>query len=478
MSRDTLFKIFTPLAVSASILGAAFMMSGAPTPVAAHSSAAAVMGAGSSSLPLQNGVPSLAPMLKQVMPAVVNIAVTSKVEIQNPLLNDPFFRRFFGVPDQQQQPQTQEAQAIGSGVIVDAAKGYVLTNNHVVDQADTIKVRLNDDREYNAKLIGTDPATDIAVLQIKADNLTALPIADSDKLEVGDFVVAIGSPFNLRQTVTSGIVSGLGRNGLGDGYEDFIQTDASINPGNSGGALVNLKGQLVGINSMILSQSGGNIGIGFAIPTNLATGIMKQLIDHGSVERGHIGITGQDLTPDLAKAFGLSDTHGALVSRVLPKSPADKAGIEAEDVILAANGKPIESFSQLRTIVGLMRVGDKVDLKILRKGKTRNITVTIGKDVVVSAAGAELNPRLAGATFGAVDESTQQSEDVHGVLVKTVAQGSPAAQAGLQPGDIITSVNRQPINNMDQFRKLAGSKSKQLLLRIRRGDGALFLLLE
>ncbi|MGH8460705.1 MAG: DegQ family serine endoprotease [Stenotrophobium sp.] len=477
MSRETFVKIFAPLAVSASVLGAAFMMSGAPPPVAAHSSAAAVIGSGSTALPLQNGVPSLAPMLKQVMPAVVNIAVTSKVEIQNPLLNDPFFRRFFGAPDQQ-QPQTQEAQAIGSGVIVDAAKGYVLTNNHVIDQADTIKVRLNDDREYNAKLIGKDPATDIAVLQIKADNLTALPIADSDKLQVGDFVVAIGSPFNLRQTVTSGIVSGLGRSGLGDGYEDFIQTDASINPGNSGGALVNLRGELVGINSMILSQSGGNIGIGFAIPANLARNVMNQLIEHGSVERGHIGITGQDLTPDLAKAFGLNQNHGALVSRVLPKSPADKAGIKSEDIILAANGKDIESFSQLRTIVGLMRVGDKVDFKILRKGKTINITVAVGKDTVASAAGDELNPRLAGATFASLDESTEQSQDVHGVLVKTVDQGSAAAQAGLQPGDVITSVNRQPIQSMEQFRRLASAKSKQLLLHVRRGDGALFLLLE
>ncbi|MGH8540719.1 MAG: DegQ family serine endoprotease [Stenotrophobium sp.] len=477
MSRETLVKIFAPLAVSASIVGAAFMMSGAPPPVNAHSSAAAVLGSGSSALPLQGGVPSLAPMLKLVMPAVVNIAVTSKVEIQNPLLNDPFFRRFFGAPDQQ-QPQTQEAQAIGSGVIVDAARGYVLTNNHVVDQADSIKVRLNDDREYTAKLIGKDPQTDIAVLQIKADNLTALPISDSDKLQVGDFVVAIGSPFNLRQTVTSGIVSGLGRTGMGDGYEDFIQTDASINPGNSGGALVNLRGELVGINSMILSRSGGNIGIGFAIPTNLARSVMNQLIEHGSVERGRIGVTGQDLSPDLAKAFGLSTAHGAIISRVLPKSPAAQAGLKSEDIILEANGKDIESFSQLRTIVGLLRVGDKLNLKILRSGKTQNITVTVGKDEVVAATGDELNPRLAGATFAALDESTQQSQDVHGVLVKTVADNSPAAQAGLQAGDIITSVNRQPIENLGQFQKLAGSKSSQLLLHVRRGNGALFLLLE
>lgn len=478
MSRNTLFKIAAPLAVGASVLAAAFMMSSAPTAVTAGTATAALATA-AVGIPLQGGIPSLAPMLKTVMPAVVNISVTAKQEIRNPLMDDPFFRRFFGAPEQQ-QPQTQESQAIGSGTIVDADKGYVITNNHVVDQADSIKVRLNDNREFDAKLIGKDPQTDVAVLQIKADNLKALPMADSDKLEVGDFVVAIGSPFGLRQTVTSGIVSGLDRQtGISEGgYENFIQTDASINPGNSGGALVNLRGELVGIPSNILSRSGGNIGIGFAIPTNLAKSVMAQLISHGSVERGRIGVNGQDLTPQLAKAFGLNSTNGGVITRVVPKSPAAKAGLKAEDIILSANGKEIENFAQLRNIVGLLRVGDKVDLKILRGGKPQTVTVTVGKDSEQVASGDDLNPALAGATFAPIDETAQRDDDTRGILIKTVDPRGALARTGLQQGDVIVTVNRQPVETMDEFRKLAGPKSGELLLNVRRGSGAFFLLLK
>jgi Do/DeqQ family serine protease len=477
MSRELALKVFGPLAVSASIFGAALMMS-SPPPSSAQTVAMPIAAPIPAS-PITGAVPSLAPMLNQTMPAVVNIAVTSKVQVQNPLgqfQDDPFFRRFFGIPDQPQQPEEEEAQAIGSGVIVDAAKGYVLTNAHVVDQADTIKVRLSDDREFTAKLVGKDLATDIAVLQISADNLVALPMADSDKLQVGDFVVAIGSPFGLRKTVTSGIVSGLGRTGIGDGYEDFIQTDASINPGNSGGALVSLRGELVGINSMILSRSGGNIGIGFAIPTNLVRGIMTQLIEHGSVERGLIGINGQDLTPDLAKALNVTGTHGAVVTRVLPKSPAEKAGLKAEDVIIEANGKSIDGFLQLRNIVGLLRVGEKVELKVVRDGKPRNVTVTIGKDTELATAATGLNPALQGATFAPLGENAKGGEN-GGVLVQAVDPRSPAARSGLRQGDIIIGVNRQPVPDLETFRKLAGGKGA-LLLNLRRGEGALFLLLQ
>ncbi len=435
--------------------------------------------------PAPGQVPSLAPMLKTVLPTVVNIAVSAKVQIQNPLLNDPFFRRFFNVPN---QPQEREEQAIGSGVIVDAAKGYVLTNNHVVAQADKIKVRLNDDRQVDAKLIGTDPQTDLAVLQIKAEGLTALPLGDSDALQVGDFVVAIGSPFNLRQTVTSGIVSGLGRRNAGgdDGaYQDFIQTDASINPGNSGGALINLKGELVGINSQILSGSGGSIGIGFSIPVNLAKSVMTQLIASGKVDRGRIGIVGQNVTPELAKAFNLKDAHGALVARVVPGSPADKAGLKAEDVVTQANGKAIKDMPELRNLIGLLKVGDKVDLTVLRGGETRKVTVVVGKnaDEKLSAAGKDkdsgdtttgkgLNSKLKGATFGPVQDS-----DAKGVQVQDIEQDSPAAQSGLAPGDIIMSVNRHPITSLAEFQKYAGSEG-DLLLYIKRGDGALYLALQ
>ena len=469
MSRPFVLKVVAPLAISAGLLSFALIFS-ASTPSQADIIA-----------PLQQGVPSLAPMLKQVMPGVVNISVTSKVELQNPLMQDPFFRRFFegpGAPEQQEQPQEREAQSTGSGVIIDAAKGYVITNNHVVEQADSIRVRLSDDREFDAKLIGKDPQTDVAVLQIKADKLIAIPLADSDKAQVGDFVVAIGSPFGLRQTVTSGIISATGRNtGISEGgYEDFIQTDASINPGNSGGALVNLSGQLVGIPSNILSRSGGNIGIGFAIPINQARGVMNQLIEHGSVQRGRIGVVGQDVTPDLARAFGLPSARGAVVAQVVPDSPAAKAGLKPEDIILEANGREVQSFTQLRNVVGLMRVGEKVELKVMREGKMRDITVVIGKETEETAVAETIHPSLAGAVFAPLDEATAKTARTTGVLVQKVAPNSPAARTGLRPDDIVIAVNRERIDNIAKFNKLVGVKEGQLLLHVQRGNGALFLI--
>jgi Do/DeqQ family serine protease len=437
-------------------------------------------------------VPSLAPMLKNVLPAIVNIAVSGKAEAQqqNPLLNDPFFRRFFNVPDGQggpgggQQPEPEETHAIGSGVIIDAEKGYVITNNHVVADADTIKVRLSDDREFSAKLIGTDPDSDLAVLQIKAKGLTALPVADSDKTEVGDFVVAIGSPFGLRQTVTSGIVSGLGRTGLGDGYEDFIQTDASINPGNSGGGLVNLKGELIGINSQILSRSGGNMGIGFAIPTNLVKSVMAQLIESGTVSRGRIGIQGgQELTPELAKALNVPEGHGALIGKVMPDSPADKAGLKDGDVIIEANAKPVKDFPQLRYMIGLARVGEKVSVRYVRDGKVKETTVTVGKNNDEKRASAEgLFPGLKGASFGPLAgpaAEAARAAGVKGAMIAAVEPRSPAAKNGLRANDVIFSVNRQPVASVSEFTALAGQqKEGQMLLQVLRGNQAAFVVIQ
>jgi serine protease Do/serine protease DegQ len=423
--------------------------------------------------------PTLAPMLKEAMPAVVNISITSKMEMQNPLMQDPFFRRFFDLPDQP-QPQDREPQAIGSGVIVDAAKGYVLTNHHVVEQADKIRVRLTDDRELDAKLIGSDADSDVAVLQIAPDStLKGLPFADSDKLQIGDFVVAIGNPFGIGQTVTSGIVSALGRTGLGTGrggYENFIQTDASINPGNSGGPLVNLKGELIGINSQIVSRTGTSAGIGFAIPSNQARFVLAQIIEHGSVQRGRIGIQGQDLSADLAKAFKLPAARGVVVAQVISGSPAAKAGLKPEDILLEANGRELRDYNQLRNMLGLMQVGDKVELKVLRDGKTRMVPVTIGKDTEQAAAGAKLHPRLAGATFAPVDESNAPADgDARGIVVQRVQPRSPAARLGLRENDIIIGVNRKRVETMAEFGKLAGADQEELLLHVRRGNGAFFI---
>jgi serine protease Do/serine protease DegQ len=468
--RTLTTKLFAPLAVSLSLVTAACIMSSTPEPAQAQIATAA---------PLQGSLPSLAPMLKQAMPAVVNISVTMTQQMGDtpfgPFMDDPMFRRFFGIPD---QPREREAQSIGSGVIVDAKNGYVITNNHVVDQADSIKVRLNDDREFDAELIGKDPDTDIAVLKIKADKLIALTMADSDQLQVGDFVVAIGSPFGLRQTVTSGIVSGLSRQtGISEGgYEDFIQTDASINPGNSGGALVNLRGELVGIPSNILSRSGGNIGIGFAIPTNLAKNVMAQLIEFGSVQRGRIGVTGQDLTQELAEAFGLSSTRGALVTRVFPDSPAEKAGIKTEDVITEVDGRAIRDFAELRNQVGLRRVGDEVTLKLFRNGKARTVKVKLG-DNEVAAVGPVQNPRLQGATFGPPSPEARQAGIDNGAMVQSIEPRSPAARTGLRPGDIIIAVNRQPVDDVAGLQALLREAGDgELLLHVRRGPGALFLI--
>ncbi|ANC92400.1 Do family serine endopeptidase [Azospirillum humicireducens] len=318
---------------------------------------------------------TIAPMLEQVTPAVVNISVLSQApQAENPLLRDPFFRRFFNLPDQ--MPQGRPQVSAGSGVIVDAANGYVVTNSHVVENAQEIAVTLKDRRRLRAKLIGRDAATDIALLQIKADSLTALPLGDSDRAKVGDFVVAIGNPFGLGQTVTSGIVSALGRSGLKiEGYEDFIQTDASINPGNSGGALVNFQGELIGINTAIIGPAGGSVGIGFAVPVTIVRSVMEQLREYGEVRRGRLGVAIQDLTPDLAESLNLKGDEGALIAKIERGSPADSGGLRSGDVVVAVDGRAIRSATDFRNRIGLLRVGTPVQLTVVRNGGQKSVTV-------------------------------------------------------------------------------------------------------
>ena len=370
-------------------------------------------------------LPSLAPMLASSMPAVVNISTSTNVRMQeNPLMNDPVFRRFFNVPNNQRQ---QQKNSLGSGVIINKEEGYVLTNNHVIDKADKITVTLNDGRQLNAKLLGTDPEADVAVIQIPADNLSALKVADSSQLKVGDFVVAIGNPFGLGQTATSGIVSALGRSGLGiEGYEDFIQTDASINPGNSGGALVNLRGEFVGMNTAILAPNGGNVGIGFAIPSNMALRLMESLLQHGEVRRGLLGITTQDLTPELVKAFSLKSQHGAVVSRVESGSPAEKAGIEPGDIILAINNDEVKNgSSQIRTAVGMLQVGDTATLDVLRGEERKSLQATIGKPKRPEIGGDKIHPTLSGAMLGPTPK-----DQVEGVLIEKLEPNTSAWKTG------------------------------------------------
>ncbi len=421
-------------------------------------------------------VPSLAPMLDKTIPSVVNIFTRTRVAVrqQSPLLSDPFFRRFFSVPE---QPRERVEQSLGSGVVVDGKNGYIITNHHVIEGADEISVNLHDGRTLKAGLVGSDPETDIAVLKVDNGELAALPMSNSDQLRVGDFVVAIGNPFGLGQTVTSGIVSALGRSGLGiEGYEDFIQTDASINPGNSGGALVNLKGELIGVNTAILSKSGGNVGIGFAIPINMAREIMQQLIEHGAVQRGSMGAQAQDLTPELAAAFDIELHQGAVVTQVSSGSPAEKAGMKIGDVITHINDRPIKDAADVRNRIGLLRIGERVEMRILRNGKTKTLRAVIEQPEVAAIEGEKLHPQLSGAVLANVSEETVRGR-IEGIVVADVAPGSAAMRAGLRKGDVIAQANRHEVRNIDEMREAVKGESA-LLLNIQRRGGALYLILK
>jgi len=422
-------------------------------------------------------LPSLAPMLENVTPAVVNIATEGRVkQRQSPLFSDPFFRHFFKIPD---QPVERKTSSLGSGVIVDSKRGLVLTNNHVIANAIQITVTLRDGRQVEAEIVGADPETDIAVLKMTAENLTALTTTDSDDLRVGDFVVAIGNPFGLGQTVTSGIISALSRSGLGiEEYEDFIQTDASINPGNSGGALVNLKGELVGINTAIFSQSGASHGIGFAIPINLALRIMEQILDTGEVKRGFLGVSIQDISPELAEAFGLKRKNGALINKILEDSPADKAGLLPGDIVISIDGKKIRNANDVRNRIGLLPIGEKIEFELLRDGKEFDLVVLVEEVVKKETKPKVSNDLLKGVTVGDIQKGSPYFAKVRGVLVLETQRGSRAWKSGLRANDVITSVNKNPIKNLDEFLSAVDKKEDALLLRIVRGNMATFIVIK
>ncbi len=418
--------------------------------------------------------PTLAPMLESVLPAVVHIETEARVIVARPLpFNDPFFRRFFNVPE---QPRREEKRGFGSGVIIDADQGHIITNNHVVDRAANIVVSLSDERRFEAELIGADPDTDIAILKIDADDLMEIRTGDSEKLRVGDFVVAIGNPFGLGQTVTSGIVSALGRSGLGiESIEDFIQTDAPINPGNSGGALVDLGGELIGINTAIIGRQ-GNIGIGFAIPVNMAMGIARQLLEFGEIKRGLLGVSIQPLTPDLAKAFDAQRNRGVIISMVAPDSPAEAAGLEVGDIVLSINGRATKTAADMKNFIGVLRAGSEISLEVLRGDRKMEVTAVIKERERTTLAGNKLDVRLAGTVLQVVEGEVGGSGET-GILIKEVKPGSPAYEHGLRERDLILAVNRRRIRDFDDF-SAAIVRARPILLMLRRGRGNLFLALQ
>ncbi len=418
-------------------------------------------------------LPSLAPMLQEVLPAVVNISTRSKVRTTvNPLMQDPFFRRFFNLPRQQPRP----GSSLGSGVIVDAKNGYVITNHHVIDQADKIIITTKDGRELDAELVGSDTASDVAVVKVDSDHLSEISLGISEELRVGDFVVAIGNPFGLNHTVTSGIVSALGRSGLGiEGYEDFIQTDASINPGNSGGALVNLRGELIGINTAILSRGGGSVGIGLSIPVDMVKSLMGQLLEHGEVKRGLLGVRMQDLTPPLANAIGIAGKKGALISEVIPDSAAEEVGLREGDVIVLFNQSPVENSVDLRNAVGLVRPGMEAEVEYYRDGARKSATVRIKAFREEASPDAHVISRLHGAKFKNVAPGAKISQ---GVAVVEITPGSPAESTGLRENDIIVSINQQAVSNLDDMKRITASATGRLAMTLIRNESTLLLVIQ
>jgi serine protease Do/serine protease DegQ len=412
-------------------------------------------------------VASLAPLVERASPAVVNIRVNQTISTNSPFGDDQF-RRFFGLPDVPRG--SREVASAGSGVIVDAKRGFILTNHHVVANADEIQISLIDGEILDAEIVGSDAATDIALIKVEAEGLVDMPIGDSEAVRVGDFVLAIGNPFGLGHTVTSGIVSALGRTGISsNGYEDFIQTDASINPGNSGGALVNMRGELVGINSAIISRSGGNVGIGFAVPTEIASSIMRQILDFGEVRRGLLGVTIQAIDTEAAEALNAAVDHGALITEIVPGSAAEESGLQVDDIIIGINDKKITDASELRNAIGLMGSGEDVSIEYIRDGATGSTVAKLGRQELARSAGTDIHPGLSGAQF-----ASSSTTSAGGVEVTNVEPGSPAAQRGLRSGDVITAVNRRSVRNLQQLREIA-SANRILFLLVQRGDRSIML---
>lgn len=427
---------------------------------------------------------SIAPMLKNVLPAVVNIKAIIKITDFNTLRELMKRRGKNQDNDNNDQDSNMDQNlpntyvSVGSGVIINAARGYIITNAHVINDAQTITVTLGDGRHFTAKVIGSDKPSDVALLQINAKNLTAIPLADSNKLKVGDFVAAIGNPFGLNQTATSGIVSALGRTTLGiENYENFIQTDAPINPGNSGGALVNAQGELVGINTAILAPDRGSIGIGFAIPANMAKSVTMQLLEYGNVKRGVLGIGAQDITPELANAFNIGPIKGAAVAQVIAGSPAEQAGFQVDDIITAVNGTEIKNASDVVNTVGFLRVNSKININVLRHGKPIVISVTLIDPTQRKFALERLDPFLYGVGLKNFRLLSPIHGHVKGILVVSVDQDSKAWQSDLRPGDVIRSANQQPVEDIKALKEAANKAGNTLLLNVLRGPTAIFLVM-
>ena len=425
------------------------------------------------------GVPSLAPMLENITPAVVNIYTISETQEKSNYIDDPFLRKFFNIPGQQKLKKRNRS-GLGSGVIINSKKGYIITNNHVIAKAKDIKVRLHDGREFKASFVGADPASDIAVIKISPDNLKSLKFANSENLRVGDFVVAIGNPFGIGQTVTSGIVSALGRSGLGiEAYENFIQTDASINPGNSGGALVNLKGELVGINTAIIGSKGGSgsVGIGLAIPVNMALDVTQQLLKYGKVKRGYLGVSAQDLTSDLSKAFGISTNRGAIITQVQEGSPAYLAGIKIGDVVVKINNQIIENASAMRNKIGLLKLNSIISMQINRKGEILNKKVKILEKKLSKKSGVKINTRLDGMRFSEITKNMPEYGKIAGIKITGIKKTSKAYSVGIRANDIILSINNIPVQKIKDLEIVSGENDSELIVHVQRGMRTAFILL-